>query len=107
MASKNNVDVLADLIKSKKVNLLSYSFEFAESPIKEALINWLSSENFPTENPTDIVGDTYVVAWFENNFKLIVFNLSYSDAEQCGGTIVFSMEGGICKCLFDTVECSS
>src|SRR5438045_615063 len=107
MKDKKEVDLLLELIKTKKLDLLAYTYDLLESPVKEALIKWLESKKFPSDNPPDLVGNEYVIAWFDNNFKLIVFTLSYEEDEQCGGTIVFSLEGQNCKYVMDTVECSS
>lgn len=107
MSSKNEVDLLLNLIKTKKLSLNPYSFKSMEAPIKEALKLWLKSKDFPTDNPIDLVGSEYVLAWFDDNVKLIIFGLSYDGPEQCGGTIVFSFDGKNCTYLTDTVECSS
>jgi len=86
---------------------MSYSFKDIDQASKDALIKWLGDENFPTDNPIDLVGDNYVLAWFSDNSKLLIFSLSYEEEEQCGGTVIFELDGTICKYVADNVECSS
>jgi hypothetical protein len=107
MTKTNDSELLINLIKTKKLEILAYPFNMLEEPVKEALLRWLTSENFPINNPTDLIGTEYVLASFNNNYKLHIFNLSYEEEEQCAGTIVFSLEGQNCKYVIDTVECSS
>ena len=107
MSNKNDVEFLLNLIKTKKLDLLAYAYDQLEPSVKDALIQWLQSESFPTDNPSDLIGNEYVIAGFNTNFKLIIFTLSYEGEEQCGGTIVFSLDGQNCKYIMDTVECSS
>jgi len=106
MKDQKNIDLLVQLIKSKNTELIAYTYQQLEEPVKNALILWLQSENFPTENPIDLVGNEYVIAWFNDNFKLAIFKLSYDEEEQFEGTIIFSLEkeGKICKYVTDTIE---
>ena len=107
MPNTNDSEFLINLIKAKKLDLLAYPYDMLEEPVKDALLKWLRSENFPIDNPTDIIGTEYVIAWFNDNYKLYIFDLSYDGEEQCGGTIIFSLEDQNCKYIIDTVECSS
>ena len=102
-----NHQPLIDLITGKKASLMSYPYKDLDPAAKDALVKWLGSENFPTDKPTDLVGDDYVIAWFSDNSKLLIFSLSYEEEEQCGGTIIFESDGKTCKYMADTVECSS
>lgn len=99
-------EILVNLIKTKKVDLGSFSYKDLDSPVKKVLLNWLESKNFPIDNPEEIIGDGGIVAWFNADSKLFIFGLSYEEEEQCGGTIILSLEGNTCKYVADTVKCS-
>lgn len=98
---------LVDLIRQKKLVLLPYPYEMLHEKVKEKLLEWLASESFPTDNPAEILGTDYTLASFNDHTDLLLFNLSYSDAEQCAGMLIFSFDGTVCRYIADSVECSS
>ena len=97
---------LLSLIKEKKFTLLAYTYDLLEEPVKDALKSWLLSRNMPNDTPTDAFGTEYVLAWYDDNYKIFVFDLSVEEEEQCAGSVVFSLEGNTCTFLFDNVKCS-
>lgn len=99
-------DQLIDLITKEKVDLLSYSFADLEPEAIEVLTKWLDDKNFPSDSPADLVGEHYVLAWFSDNTKLLIFQLNYQEEAQCGGKIIFSYDGKAYHFVSDTVECS-
>ena len=107
MDHSNDVKVILDLIKSKKVVFSFASYDSLEKPVKDCLIQWLKNKSFPYDNPKELVGENYNTFWFSPHFNLIEFGFSYSGAEQCAGSIVFSFTNNTCKFELDTVECSS
>ena len=106
----NDVDFLIKLIKDKKLDLSYGEYDKLDGKTKDAILKYLNDDNYQTgadNYPKDIIGDTYSTANFSSGIQLLIFSLFYEDAEQCGGTLVFSLENGNCKCVADTVECSS
>ena len=106
MPTHPDSDDLAKLITSKKLQLQPRHYATLEEAVKSELIKWLGSESYPTDNPVELLGDQYVLAWFSKDYQLCIFNLSYDGEEQCAGTLIFSLEGKTCKYLADTIQCS-
>lgn len=98
---------LVDLVRQKKLALLPYPYGTLHETVKKELLKWLDSESFPTDNPEEIIGTDYTLASFNDHTDLLLFNLSYADAEQCAGMLIFSFDGTTCRYIADTVECSS
>jgi hypothetical protein len=107
MSDRNNASFIIDLIERKKVDFLTHDYDMLEESVKIELKKWLLSKNFPADDPEELVGKYCVICWFNDNSKLLVFGFSYEGVEQCGGSILFSLESNTCKFISDTVECSS
>jgi hypothetical protein len=101
----SNQKTIIDLIKTKGLNLQGSAYIDAPATVISALVKFLGDKNFPTDKPTDLIGDSYVTCWFSEKVQLLVFQLSYEDTVACGGFIIFSYDGTNCSYADDTVQC--
>ncbi len=104
--SLSNDILLLDLIKSGKLSIQSYPYQQADPGLKKALIKWLSDNGFPSDNPIEIVGDSFVEVFFTKNNRLFIFFLDFAGPEVCSGQIVLAQKRTSFKYLGNRIKCS-